>query len=80
MSLFVILYVWQNIEVVKTGIECRRLGERESRLLDEQARLRLEIERYRRMGMVEEYARSKGLRQLRPGDFAIMAVSETDAE
>ena len=80
MTFFVMLYVWQNIEVVKIGIECRRLGERERHLLDERDRLRYEIERYRRMGAVEDYARKNGLRPLRPGDRAVMAVRENDAE
>jgi hypothetical protein len=73
-------YVWQNIEVVKIGIECRQLGERERRLLDERDRLRYLIERYRRMELVEEHARMSGLRPLRPGDMAIMAVKETNVE
>lgn len=73
-------YVWQNIEVVKIGIECRDLGERERRLLDERDRLRYLIERYRRMEIVEEHARRNGLRPIRPGDFAVMAVKKTDVE
>ncbi len=73
-------YVWQNIEVVKIGIECRDLGEKERRLLDERDRLRYRIERYRRMEIVEEHARMNGLRPIRPGDFAVMAVKETDVE
>ncbi len=73
-------YVWQNIEVVKIGIECRDLGEKERRLLDERDRLRYLIERYRRMEIVEAHARMNGLRPIRPGDFAVMAVKDTDVE
>lgn len=80
MTLFVMFYVWQNIEVVKIGIECRHHGERERRLLDEQDRLRYAIERYRRMEAVEEHARMNGLRPIRPGDFAVMAVKERNVE
>lgn len=79
-TLFVMLYVWQNIEVVKTGIECRELGKKERRLLDERNRLLYLIERYRRMEIVEEHARMNGLRTMRPGDFAVMAVRKTDVE
>jgi hypothetical protein len=80
MSLFVVLYVWQNIEIVKIEMEYKSLSERESQLVKEKDRLLYEIERFRRMDVVENYARMRGLRQMLPGDFEVMTVHEPDAQ
>ncbi|OHD65518.1 MAG: hypothetical protein A2176_14115 [Spirochaetes bacterium RBG_13_51_14] len=78
MTLFVILYVWQNIEIVKIEMECQSLSERKKQLADDNDRLRYDIERYRRMDVVEAYARKKGMRQMQIGDFDVMTVHEND--
>jgi hypothetical protein len=80
MSLFVVLYVWQNIEIVKIEMEYKSLSEKESKLVKEKDRLLFEIERFRRMDVVEDYARMRGLRQMLPGDFEVMTVHESDAQ
>ena len=66
MSLFVILYVWQNIEIVKIEMEYGRFPARGARLVRDNDRLLYEIERYRRIDVVEEYARRNGLRRCFP--------------
>lgn len=76
MSLLVILYVWQNIEIVKIGMENDALAAQERRLVDDNDRLRYEIERYRRTDLVEERAQKSGYRQVLPSDFEVMAVHE----
>ena len=50
MSLLVILYVWQNIEIVKIGMEYDALAAQERRLVKDNDRLLYEIERYRTDG------------------------------
>jgi hypothetical protein len=80
MSLLVILYVWQNIEVVKIGMRNDALAARERQFINDNDRLRYEIERYRRMDLVEERARKNGFRQMLPGDFEVMADSEDHAQ
>ncbi len=80
MNLFVLLFVWQNIQMVQIEMEYRSLSAVEERLVGENDRLLYEIERYRRMDAVAEYARKNGLRRMLPGDFAIMAVKGRDVQ
>lgn len=80
MSVFVILYVWQNIEVVKIEIEHRNLKSRERQLVRDNDRLLYEIERYRSMDVMEEYALKKGLRKILPKDFEVMVIDTANAQ
>jgi hypothetical protein len=80
MSLFVVLYVWQNIEIVKIEMEYRSLSEKEIQLVKEKDRLLYEIERFRRMDAVEDYARKRGMRQMLPGDFEVISVHKQNAQ
>jgi len=80
VSLFVVLYVWQNIEIVKIEMEYRTLSGKESRLVKEKDRLLYEIERFRRMDVVEDYARKRSMRQMLPGDFEVISVRRSNAQ
>ncbi len=80
MSLFVVLYVWQNIEIVKIEMEYKSLAGKESQLVKEKDRVLYEIERFRRMDVVEDYARKRGMRQMLPGDFEVISVHTPDAQ
>jgi hypothetical protein len=80
MSLLVILYVWQNIEIVKIGMRYDALAAQERRLINDNDRLQYEIERYRRIDLIGERARKNGFRQMLPGDFEVMAVTEGHAQ
>jgi hypothetical protein len=74
MILFVVLYVWQNIEVMKMKMEYRRELRAERQLADQNDRLRCEIEKYRRMELIERYAASKGMREITPADFEVIDI------
>lgn len=76
MSLLVILYVWQNIEIVQIEMQYRSLSEKQGRLVKENDRLLYEIERYRRMDVIDDFARNSGMRRMLPGDFDILVVNE----
>lgn len=80
VNLFVLLYVWQNIQMVQIEMEYRSLSGVEERLVRDNDRLLYEIERYRRIDVVQEYARRNGLRRMLPGDFEVMAVKEPDVQ
>jgi hypothetical protein len=80
MSLFVVLYVWQNIEIVKIEMQYKALSGKESQLVKDKDRLLYEIERFRRMDVVEDYARKRGLRQMLPGDFEVMTIHDPNAQ
>jgi hypothetical protein len=80
MNLFVILYVWQNIQMVQIEMRHRSLSGVEERLVRENDRLLYEIERYRRMDAVTEYARKNGLRRMLPGDSEVLMVKNVSAK
>jgi hypothetical protein len=65
----VILYVWQNVEVMKIKIDYRKALKEERHLINMNDRLKYEIERYKRMDLVEKYAAENGMRELTPYDF-----------
>ena len=67
--IFIIFYVWQNVEVVKIKIDYRKALSEERKLINRNDKLRYEIERYRRMDLVEKYAAENGMRELTPNDF-----------
>lgn len=70
--IFVLLYVWQNVEVMKMKMAYRENAAVEKRLLMENDRLRAAIERYRRVDVAERYARLNGMRELRPSDIIVV--------
>ncbi len=72
MILFVILYVWQNIEVVRMKMDYNTALQREEQLVKINDRLRYEIEWYKRMELIDAYAASRGMRTLMPEDIDII--------
>ncbi len=72
MILFVVLYIWQNVEVMKMKMDYGREAEVEAGLIRQNDRLRYEIETLRRMNVIEEYARSRGMHALTPGDIDVV--------
>lgn len=72
MILFVVLYIWQNVEVMKMKMDYGREAEVEAGLIRQNDRLRYEIETLRRMNVIEEYARSRGMHALNPGDIDVV--------
>ena len=80
MSLFVILYVWQNIEITKIELEHKNLLNREKQLVRDNDYLLYEIERFRRMDVIQDFARKNGLRPILPDDFEVMIIDENNAE
>lgn len=80
MSLFVIMYVWQNIEVVQIEMKNRSLTRSVEQLVKDKDHILNEIERYRRMEAVEDYARRNGYRQMLPGDINVVVIEKGDAQ
>ena len=80
MSLFVILYVWQNIEVVQIKMRNRALSRAAGELAKDNDRRLYEIERYRRMEAVGDHARKNGYRAMLPGDASVLVMDTADAQ
>ena len=73
MSLFVLLYVWQNIEIMKTKMDYKKMIRAERVLAEKNARLKFELERLRSFSSIESKAGTKGLVRLKPSD--VIAVN-----
>ena len=73
---FVILYVFQNVGVMKMKIECRKAAETEKRLIIKNDKLKYEIERYKNYEVIERYAGQNGMRYITPYDFETIIIKE----
>ncbi len=71
---FVILYVWQNITVMKIKMGYRAALEREREFRDRNDRGRYEIEKLRRLESVERAAIQAGMRPLTPADLQVLVA------
>ena len=76
MMVFIVLYVWQNISVMKIKMELRADTAGEMELVKINDRLLYEIERFRRLDLVEHYALRTGLKQLGPHNIQTLVVEE----
>jgi hypothetical protein len=71
---FVMLYVWQSIEVMKIKLEYRALLRKQESLVKVNDRLRCGIERFRTMDRIEQDADRMGLRYVLPSDIEKVEV------
>ncbi len=72
MMIFVVLYVWQNISMMKIRMECRDLVKKERELFKEHDRLLYEIERLRNIDVVEEIALRRGMERITPLNMKVV--------
>lgn len=79
MIFLVILYVWQNIEVMQMKMHYEKSIEYKKELIKKRDRLLYDIERYKRLSLVEAYAEQNGLRRMAPGD-AVMIEKKEETE
>jgi hypothetical protein len=77
-AVFVVMYVWQNIEVMRIKMSYDATLAKEMKLRYRNDRLRYEIEKYRRMDVIAAYARTAALRPVTPGDFEVMEAKKID--
>lgn len=61
IGLFLLLFTWQNLEVIRLGREATRLQRSQKDLADRNKNLRLEIERLTALDRVDQGARKLGL-------------------
>ncbi|HNR87147.1 MAG TPA: hypothetical protein PKM65_02270 [Spirochaetota bacterium] len=73
VAAFLIVYVWQNVEVMRIKMGYDEIIRKERQLMDRNDRLRYQIERFRRMDAIESYARGSGMRPIGPDDFQAIA-------
>ena len=74
MCVFVILYVWQNIELMKIKMDFKRLSAIERELTMERDVYLIKREIQLRADNIKEKAPELGLRKISPGDIEIIEV------
>ena len=74
--LFVVLYVWQNISVMGIRMECTAGSLREKALMKKNDRLLYEIERFKRIDLVESRAIQAGMRRISPANMQAVIISD----
>jgi len=72
----VIIYVWQNIEVVKTKIEYEHNLKVKNNLIIKNDRVRFEIEKKRTFSQVKKYADKNNLSEITPDNIEVLKVKE----
>ena len=76
MSVFVIIYVWQNIEVMKMKMEYQKMVNVERELEEKNAKLMFEYEKLRSFKVIEANSGRSGLRKMGPSDIVVIKIDE----
>jgi cell division protein FtsL len=66
---FVMMYIWQSVEVTKIRLEYQKLLKHQEQLVKQNDRLVYEIEQLRTTGAISKEAEKRGMRRIAPGDF-----------
>ena len=77
IGLFLLLFTWQNLEVIRLGREATKLQKLRKEIGEDNKRLQFELDRLTALESVEERATRLGFRSTPPS--SIVAVSRTTA-
>ena len=61
---------------MKMKIECQNLSEKEKQLIKRNDNYRYNIEKYKRIELVEKYARNMGMVYITPKDFKVLKIAK----
>lgn len=76
VALFLLLFTWQNLEVIRLGREASRLQRTQAQLEDNNKNLQLELERMTDLDAVEASARRLGLQRTGSSDIVLVTPSD----
>ncbi len=76
ISLFVVVYVWQNIEMMKLKMDYRRLVNSAKEAAESNDKLKYEFERLRNFTRIESNADKNGVREIGPADLVVIKIDE----
>lgn len=79
IGLFLLLFTWQNLEVIRLGREATRLQRSQKDLADRNKNLRLEIERLTALDRVDRGARSLGLTPTDPSRVVSVSLPSSSS-
>ncbi|MGA7616329.1 MAG: hypothetical protein WBX15_14230 [Thermoanaerobaculia bacterium] len=72
LGLFLLLFTWQNLEVIRLGRQSTRLAKVKSELEDANKNLRLEIERLTALDEVQKKAEALGFTRTDPRQIVVV--------
>ena len=79
VGLFLLLFTWQNLEVIRLGREATRLQQTRKQLEDANKSLQLELDRLTSLESVEKKAQTLGFAATDPGAVVMVQKKPADA-
>ncbi len=76
ISVFVVFYVWQNIEMMRMKMDYKKLIRTEQEMTVVNDKLKYDIERLRNFHNIEANADKKNLKHLTPADLAVIKADQ----
>ncbi len=80
IGLFLLLFTWQNLEVIRLGHETTRLQKIRKQISDDNKRLQLQLDRISALETVEERAARLGFARTEPKAIVMVSGVETGAK
>ena len=77
ISLFVVLYVWQNIEMMRMKMDYKKLIKTEKEITVVNDKLKYEYERLKNFRNMEANADKNNLKPLSPADLVVIKIDES---
>ncbi len=77
ISVYVVFYVWQNIEMMKMKMDYKKLIKTEKEITIINDKLKFDFERLRSFRAIEANAEKNNLRQISPSDLIVLNVNES---
>jgi hypothetical protein len=74
ISIFIVSYVWQNIEMMKMKSDYKRLIKTENELSSINDKLKFELEKLKNFHSIETYADKNNLKRLGPDDIITIKI------
>ncbi|HEX9163547.1 MAG TPA: hypothetical protein VF980_17705 [Thermoanaerobaculia bacterium] len=79
IGLFLLLFTWQNIEVIRLGREATHLQKLRKEIDDENKRLQVELDRLTSLDSVQKRAAEMGLSKTEPGAMVMVSDGQRPA-
>lgn len=76
ISVFVVFYVWQNIEMMKLKMDYKKLIRTEQEITVVNDKLKFEFERLRNFRSIEANADKSNLKAISPTDLVVIKIDE----
>lgn len=77
ISVFVVFYVWQNIEMMKMKMDYKKLINTEKEITSVNDKLKLEFEKLRSIRSIEGGAEMNNLKPLGPNDLVVIKIDDS---